>query len=144
MKDEKRIKSYLNKRSKKPYNNVKASILKKISNPTSEPYEIEIDTPEFTFFGAKNQPDYGTINIEMIPSVKVIELKSFKIYLQQFRNLVLSYERVINVIYDDLVKTYKPNRLIITIEFNRRGGILSRLTIDSFERELFFERKPKI
>ena len=130
--------------SKKPYNNVKASILKKISNPTSEPYEIEIDAPEFTFFGAKNQPDYGTISIKMIPSSKVIELKSFKIYLQQFRNLVISYERVINVIYDDLVKTYKPNRLIITIEFNRRGGILSRLTIDSFERELFFERKPKI
>ena len=72
------------------------------------------------------------------------KLKSFKIYLQQFRNLMLSYERVINVIYDDLVKVYKPNRLIITIEFNLRGGISSKLTIDSFERELFFERKSKI
>ena len=57
---------------------------------------------------------------------------------------MLSYERVINVIYDDLVKVYKPNRLIITIEFNLRGGISSKLTIDSFERELFFERKSKI
>ena len=132
------------KANKKPYDKVKRSILKKISNPTSEPYEIEINAPEFTFFVAKNQPDYGTINIKMIPSAQVIELKSFKIYLQQFRNLVLSYERVINLIYDDLVKVYKPNRLIITIEFNQRGGISSKLTIDSFERELFFERKSKI
>ena len=116
-------------------------VLKKITNPALEPYEIEIDAPEFTFYGAKNQPDYASINITMIPGKSVIELKSFKLYLQQYRNQLASYERVINVIYDDLIQVYKPKRLVIEMKFNPRGGISSKLTIDSFERELFIERK---
>ena len=116
-------------------------VLKKITNPALEPYEIEIDAPEFTFYGAKNQPDYESINITMIPCKSVIELKSFKLYLQQYRNQLSSYERVINVIYDDLIHVYKPKRLLIEMKFRPRGGITSKLTIDSFERELFIERE---
>ena len=116
-------------------------VLKKIANPALEPYEIEIDTPEFTFYGAKNQPDYATITITMIPGKSVIELKSFKLYLQQYRNQIASYERVINVIYDDLIQVYKPKRLLIEMKFRPRGGITSKLAIDSFERELFIERE---
>ena len=116
-------------------------VLKKITNPALEPYEIEIDAPEFTFYGAKNQPDYATITITMIPGKSVIELKSFKSYLQQYRNQIASYERVINVIYDDLIQVYKPKRLLIEMKFRPRGGIMSKLAIDSFERELFIERE---
>tara|TARA_B100001013_G_scaffold222486_1_gene135961 strand:+ start:1035 stop:1415 length:381 start_codon:yes stop_codon:yes gene_type:complete len=116
-------------------------VLKKITNPALEPYEIEIDAPEFTFYGAKNQPDYATITITMIPGKSVIELKSFKSYLQQYRNQIASYERVINVIYDDLIHVYKPKRLLIEMKFRPRGGITSKLAIDSFERELFIERE---
>ena len=116
-------------------------ILKKIENPASEPYEIEVDAPEFTFYGAKNQPDYASITITMIPGESVIELKSFKLYLQQYRNQIASYERMINVIYDDLIQVYKPKRLLIEMKFRPRGGITSKLSIDSFERELFIERE---
>ena len=98
-------------------------VLKKITNPALEPYEIEIDAPEFTFYGAKNQPDYATITITMIPGKSVIELKSFKSYLQQYRNQIASYERVINVIYDDLIQVYKPKKLLIEMKFRPRGGI---------------------
>ena len=115
--------------------------LKKITNPALEPYEIEIDAPEFTFYGAKNQPDYATITITMIPEKSIIELKSLKVYLQQYRNQIASYERVINVIYDDLIHVYKPKRLLIEMKFRPRGGITSKLAIDSFERELFIERE---
>ena len=38
------------------------------------------------------------------PNEKIIELKSLKSYLQQFRDIVISYERLINVIYDDIIK----------------------------------------
>ena len=116
-------------------------VLKKITNPALEPYEIEIDAPEFTFYGAKNQPDYATITITMIPGKSVIELKSFKSYLQQYRNQIASYERVINVIYDDLIQVYKPKRLLIEMKFRPRGGITSKLAIDSIARELFIERE---
>ena len=54
--------------------------------------------------------------------------------------MIFSYERVINIIYDDLMSTYKPKRLVISMKFNPRGGISSTLTVDSFERELFIER----
>ena len=65
------------------------------------------------------------------PGKKVIELKSLKIYLQQYRDVIISYERLINVIYDDLIKVYKPKRLRIVLDCNPRGGISSRLTQDS-------------
>ena len=44
---------------------------------------------------------------------------------------LLSYERLINVVYDDLMEVYDPARLRIVMEFNPRGGISSKLTIDS-------------
>ena len=67
----------------------------------------------------------------MYPGELVVELKSLKEYFYQFRNKILSYERLINVIYDDLADTYKPDRLRLVMEFNARGGISSKLTIDS-------------
>ena len=114
---------------------INSKILKGIKNPTSSKYEIIITTQEFTFFGVKNQPDYGHVEITYHPNKSVIELKSLKLYLQQYRNEILSYERAINIVYEDLMKTYKPKRLIITIDFNPRGGIASTLTIDSQSRK---------
>ena len=47
------------------------------------------------------------------------------------RDLIISYERLINVLYDDMLKVYKPKRLRIILDCNPRGGISSRLTQDS-------------
>ena len=107
------------------------SILKSLKNPSDKPYEIKIKAPELTFLGVKNQPDYARLYLTFYPNDKVIELKSFKIYLQQYRSKIISYERLINVIYDDLVEKYEPYRVRIVMDFNSRGGISSRLTIDS-------------
>lgn len=106
-------------------------ILKGISNPTTGAYEIKIKNPEMTFLGTKNQPDFANIYITFYPKGKVIELKSAKKYFYQFRNKILSYERLINVVYDDFMKVYDPYRLRIVMIFNPRGGISSKLTIDS-------------
>lgn len=107
------------------------SILKTIINPSRKGYEIKIKNPEVTFLGVSNQPDYATIYITIYPQAVVIELKSLKLYLQQFRNTLISYERLINVIYDDLMMVYRPVRLRIVMLLSPRGGISSRLTIDS-------------
>ncbi len=106
-------------------------ILTTIVNPTTLGYEVKIKNPEVTFLGVKNQPDYANVFITFYPNEEVIELKSLKIYFQQFRNKIISYERLINVVYDDLMNVYAPNRLRVTMEFNPRGGISSKLTIDS-------------
>ena len=107
------------------------SILKSLKNPSNKSYEIKIKSPEITFLGVKNQPDFAKLFIIFYPNEKIIELKSLKIYLQQFRNTIISYERLINVVYDDLIEKYNAKRLRIVMEFNTRGGISSKLTIDS-------------
>jgi len=107
------------------------TLLKSISNPTKEAYEIKIKNPEITFEGVPGQPDFASAYIMFYPNKKVIELKSLKRYFFQFRDSVMSYERLINVIYDDIIDVYKPHRLRIVMIFNARGGISSKLCIDS-------------
>ena len=105
--------------------------LKSLKNPSTDKYEIKIIQPELTFLGVKEQPDLAELIIRMYPSDTIIELKSLKYYLMNFRNKIISYERLINVIYDDLIEKYKPTRLTLTLNCRPRGGISSNLTIDS-------------
>ena len=111
--------------------NKNRDILKSIPNPSKEGYEIKMKIPEFTFEGVRSQPDFANIYLTFYPNDKVIELKSLKEYFFAFRNQIYSYERVINVIFDDLMHAYNPSRLRIVIICNPRGGISSKLTVDS-------------
>jgi len=108
-----------------------SSILKSIPNPAGGAYEIKLKAPEITFEGVRGQPDFALLYITFYPNTKVIELKSLKEYFYQFRSRIYSYERLINVIYDDMVKVYDPHRLRLVMVCNPRGGISSKLTIDS-------------
>lgn len=106
-------------------------VLKALPNPSNQGYEVKIKNPEITFLGVAGQPDYATIYITFYPQDKIIELRSLKTYFYQFRTKVISYERLINVIYSDLMTVYKPIRLRVVMVLSPRGGISSRLTIDS-------------
>jgi len=87
-------------------------------------YTITIIIPEYTSLCPKtNQPDFGKITIEYQPDKFVIELKSFKLYIQAYRNLGIFYENAINRILKDFVKACKPKWVKIKGEFNPRGGI---------------------
>lgn len=107
------------------------SILKTFSNPVMRNYKITHVAPEVTFLGVKNQPDFAKVVVTMIPNGTIMDLKAFKIYLQQFRQKIMSYERLINVIYDDIDDVFNPISLKIEMETNPRGGISSILEIDS-------------
>ena len=109
---------------------VDGSALKSLPN-AAKGYEQRIAIPEFTFLGVKNQPDFGNITIWFYGKDRTIELKSLKEYLFQYRDTVISYERALDVMYKDLVKAYDPDRIRIEIEFRPRGGISSRMTVDS-------------
>jgi len=106
-------------------------ILKSIKNHSRDAYEIKMKIPELTFEGVKKQPDFAQLYITFYPGDKVIELKSLKEYFFSFRNQIYSYERIINVIYDDMISVYDPLRLRLVMTCNPRGGISSKLTIDS-------------
>jgi 7-cyano-7-deazaguanine reductase len=119
------------KRTIKTFWDIDATILRAIPNPTNEAYEIKIKIPEFTFLGVKEQPDFAVLYLTFYPGKKVIELKSLKRYVYQLRDIVVSYERLVNIFYNDLMKAYEPERLRLVMVCNPRGGISSRLTIDS-------------
>ncbi|MEA1987554.1 MAG: 7-cyano-7-deazaguanine reductase [Candidatus Marinimicrobia bacterium] len=116
---------------KKTYKSIDKKILKAIPNPTRKAYEIKIKLPEFTFLGVQKQPDFADVYLTFYPENKVIELRSLKEYVYQMRNIVVSYERLINIIYDHLMEVYAPKRLRVLMLCNPRGGISSRLVIDS-------------
>ena len=115
----------------KIYKEIDKSILKAIPNPSKEAYEIKIKIPEFTFLGVHEQPDFAVVYLTFYPKGKVIELKSLKQYTYHLRDITVSYERLINIFYDQLMEVFEPERLRIVMVCNPRGGISSKLTIDS-------------
>jgi len=109
----------------------KEHLLRRIANPTGEAYEQKVFIPEFTFVGTMNQPDFGEVLLTFYPNKWTIELKSLKEYKDAFRDSMASYERLANVMYEDLMGVYEPTRLRVMMRLRPRGGISSCLTIDS-------------
>ena len=92
-------------------------------------YVVEIVCPEFTSVCPKTgQPDFGTLTITYTPAEKCVELKSLKVYLQQFRNEGIFYENVTNSILDDLVAVLSPEWITLEASFTPRGGISTTVT----------------
>ena len=95
----------------------------------SRDYTIEIVCPEFTSVCPKTgQPDFGTVTFRYVPDRKCVELKSLKLYLQQFRNEGIFYENVTNRILEDVVSVLAPRRMELTAAFTARGGITTTVT----------------
>jgi 7-cyano-7-deazaguanine reductase len=93
-------------------------------------YTIEIRCPEFTSVCPKTgQPDFGVLTFTYTPEAKCVELKSLKLYLQQFRNEGIFYEHVTNRILDDLVAALQPRRMTLAAAFTARGGITTSVTV---------------
>lgn len=91
--------------------------------------DIIIKQPEYTSVcPMTGLPDNGCITIKYQPDETIVELKSLKYYLLQFRNVGMFYEHVVNKILDDLVQVLKPLRMEVTGEFTPRGGISSIAT----------------
>jgi 7-cyano-7-deazaguanine reductase len=63
-----------------------------------------------------------------VPDRKCVELKSLKLYLQQFRSEGIFYEQAANRILDDLVAVVAPRKMTVEAAFNARGGITTTVT----------------
>ncbi len=89
---------------------------------------VTIHQPEFTSVcPMTGLPDFGTITIKYCPSEKIIELKSLKFYLLQYRNVGIFYEHVVNHILDDLAAALKPRWMEVHGVFSARGGITTEV-----------------
>ncbi len=96
-------------------------------------YEIEISQPEFTSVcPVTGHPDFGTIDVVYIPDETCVELKSFKLWLQTFRDRGIYYEAVTNEILDTLVALLSPRYMTVTGEFAARGGITTTVRCEHY------------
>lgn len=110
---------------------VKAEVLEAIEYKyrLERDVDVVIEQPEFTSVcPMTGLPDFGTIVISYRPDQKIIELKSLKYYLLQYRNVGIFYEHVVNHILNDLVTTLAPKRMEVTGKFTARGGINTNVT----------------
>ena len=106
--------------------------LETFPNPRPErDYTIDIRAPEFTSVCPKTGlPDFGEIRVQYVPDRLCVELKSFKLYLVDFRNQGIFYEAVTNRILDDLVALCQPRQMTVTGAFSARGGITTTVTAE--------------
>ena len=87
-------------------------------------YEIVIDDPEFTSVCPKTGlPDFGKILLRYVPDKLCLELKSYKMYLLDYRNLGIFQENVVNQVLQDVVRWAKPVWAEVKGDFRPRGGI---------------------
>ncbi|GAB4387845.1 MAG: preQ(1) synthase [Thermodesulfovibrionales bacterium] len=115
---------------------IKRARLELWDNPSPErDYEIDISFPEFTCLCPRSgYPDFATIRISYVPDGKIVELKALKLYLNSFRDLRVSHEEAVNVIYAELEKRLKPRRLEVTGDFNPRGNVKTVVRVCSGPR----------
>ncbi len=112
-------------------------------NQYAEEYEIEIGMPEFTSVCPKTGlPDFGKILLRYIPGKRCLELKSFKMYLLEYRNLGIFQENIVNRVLRDVVKAADPVSATVIGDFAPRGG-LNTVVSASWERPQRNKRKPK-
>jgi len=99
-------------------------------------YEISIQLPEFTckcpFSG---YPDFAKLNTIYQPNLRVYELKSLKLYINNFRDIKISHEEVVNRIMDDLVNEGSPHWIHLNAAFNPRGNVSMQLDIFSGQKK---------
>ncbi|MFB0516576.1 MAG: preQ(1) synthase [Candidatus Neomarinimicrobiota bacterium] len=92
-------------------------------------YTVNISIPEFTCVCPRTGlPDFATITINYVPDKHLVELKSLKYYILNYRNLGIFHEEAANRILDDIKKAAKPRQIEVIGEFNPRGGIKTVVT----------------
>jgi 7-cyano-7-deazaguanine reductase len=81
-------------------------------------------------------PDFGTLRVEYVPGDWIVELKSLKYYVVSWRQIGAAQEDLTPIIYEDLMRHLQnPAYLVVTTEYNVRGGINTTCTVDLREQE---------
>jgi len=87
-------------------------------------YVVTLETDEFTCLcPVTGQPDFAEIRVEYTPDRKVLESKSWKLYLWSFRDERAFHEHIVNAMLDDIVAVLEPRWCRVTGTFAARGGI---------------------
>lgn len=92
-------------------------------------YTIRFTCPEFTCLCPRSGfPDFATIHIEYQPAEFCVELKSLKLYINNFRDQKIFHEDVANRILDELSGLLSPKYMRVHADFTVRGNIHTTVT----------------
>lgn len=109
---------------------VRENTLERFANRTQvRRYTVEFTCPEFTCLCPRSGfPDFATIRIKYVPHEWCVELKSLKLYINQFRDQKVFHEDVTNLILQNLVDLLDPWEMEVVGDFNVRGNIKTVIT----------------
>lgn len=104
---------------------IAAAALEAVPNPSvHREYSVDLSYPEFTCKCPRTgYPDFATVNLSYVPDEYICELKSFKLYLNRYRDDYVFHEAVTNQILDDFVAAIRPKHAEIATDWNVRGNL---------------------
>lgn len=122
----------LGKRVELPSNPEDAK-LETFGNPHPDAnYVIRLTAPEFTSIcPITSQPDFATIIVDYVPAERLVESKSFKLFLGSFRNHGAFHEDCTVYIHKRLAEAMTPRYLRVVGLWSARGGITIDVTIET-------------
>lgn len=111
---------------------IAAAELEPLPNPSPHrQYTVEMSYPEFTCKCPRSgYPDFATITLTYVPADTIVELKSFKLYLNRYRDAYIFHEAVTNQILDDFVAAIRPAHAEIVADWNVRGNVKTTIRAD--------------
>ncbi len=96
-----------------------------------EPETVRYFTDELTALCPKTGlPDFYSLEIEYVPARWLIELKSLKLYLIEYRNIGIFHEHLARKIYNDINAAVEPERLRVILRASTRGGISAEIVVE--------------
>ncbi len=101
------------------------AVLESVANPNAgTDYLIRFTCPEFTALcPITGQPDFAHLVIDYVPDARIVESKSFKLYLASFRNHGAFHEACTVAIAKRLEAELTPKWLRIGGYWYPRGGM---------------------
>ncbi len=101
------------------------AVLESVANPNpGTDYLIRFTCPEFTALcPITGQPDFAHLVIDYVPDARIVESKSFKLYLASFRNHGAFHEACTLAVAKRLEAELAPNWLRIGGYWYPRGGM---------------------
>ncbi|MEO0294064.1 MAG: preQ(1) synthase [candidate division WOR-3 bacterium] len=91
-------------------------------------FPVEFETSELTALCPfSGHPDFYTLKIRYKPKDFIVELKSVKLYIEKFRNLRVTHETLLNIIFEHFKSLLSPKYLFVELKVNVRGGIKTTL-----------------
>jgi 7-cyano-7-deazaguanine reductase len=101
------------------------AVLERVPSPHPDlDYLIRLTCPEFTSVcPMTGQPDFAHLMVDYVPGAWIVESKSFKLFLQSFRNHGAFHEDCTLTVARRLVEAVAPRWLRIGGYWYPRGGI---------------------